>query len=127
MEPRHGAPRDAKATGAKVGPFRAVLRGIAITPATRGKNAADKIGLVQKQIVICNHDRPLDPSRIKLSGNFRVAEDNAKLQVNPLVAKETPLDPQSQLQTASIRRHTIGEGSWHECSLCKKQPLWTHA
>src|SRR5262245_60635539 len=59
--PCHGAPRDAKATGAKVGPFRAVLRGIAITPAARGKNAADKIGLVQKQIVICNHDRPLDP------------------------------------------------------------------
>ena len=38
-----------------------MLRGIAITPATRGKNAADEIGLVPKQIVICNHDRPLDP------------------------------------------------------------------
>jgi hypothetical protein len=59
--PRHGASRDAKATGVKGDPFRGVLRGIAITPATRGKNAADKIGLVQKQIVICNHDRPLDP------------------------------------------------------------------
>jgi hypothetical protein len=60
------------------------------------------------------------PSRIKLGGNFRAAEDNAKLQVNPLVAKETLLYPQSQLQTASIRRHTVGEGSWHECSLSKK-------
>ena len=67
------------------------------------------------------------PSRIKLSSNFRAAEDNAKLQLNPLVAKETLLDPQSQLQAASIRRHTVGEESRHGCSLCKKQPLWTHA
>jgi hypothetical protein len=67
------------------------------------------------------------PSRIELGSNFRAAEDNAKLQVNRLVAKETLLDPQSQLQAASIRRHAVGEDSRHECSLCKKQPLWTHA
>src|SRR5215469_5365006 len=33
------------------------------------------------------------PSRIELGSNFRAAEDNAKLQVNRLVAKETLLDP----------------------------------
>jgi hypothetical protein len=67
------------------------------------------------------------PSRIKLGSNFRAAEDNAKLQVNPLLAKETLLNSQSQLQAASIRRQTVGEESWHECSLWKKQPLWTRA
>jgi hypothetical protein len=67
------------------------------------------------------------PSRIKLGSNFRAAEDNAKLQVNPLLAKETLLDSQSQLQAASIRGQTVGEESWHECSLWKKQPLWTRA
>src|SRR5258708_7704001 len=61
------------------------------------------------------------PSRIKLGSNFRAAEDNAKLQVNPLLAKETLLDSQSQLQAASVRRHTVGEESWHERSLCKKK------
>ena len=53
--------RGKKVTGAKVGPFLVVLGGIAIAPATRGKNAADKVGLVHKQIVVCNHDRPLHP------------------------------------------------------------------
>ena len=59
--PHHGAAWDTKVTGAKVGPFLAVRRGVAIAPATCGKNAADKVGLVQKQIVVCNHDRPLHP------------------------------------------------------------------
>src|ERR1700730_24005 len=54
------------------------------------------------------------PSRIKLGSNFRAAEDNAKLQIDPLVAKETFFDSKAQLQPASIRRHAIGEESWHQ-------------
>src|ERR1700738_2640478 len=65
-------------------------------------------------------------SRIKLGSNFRAAEDNAKLQIDPLVAKETFLDSKAQLQPASIRRHAIGEESWHEGRSCKN-PLRTDA
>src|SRR5262249_39620985 len=59
--PCHDAAWDAKVTGTKVDPFRAVLGGIAIAPATGRKDAVDKIGLVKKQIIMCNHDRPLHP------------------------------------------------------------------
>ena len=57
----HNTARDAKITCAETGPFHAVLRGIAIAPTAPGKDAADKLGLVQKQFPVCDHNGPLHP------------------------------------------------------------------
>jgi hypothetical protein len=55
----HRAAWDTEITRAEIGPFRAVLGGIAVAPTSSRKNAADKVGLALEQIVICDHNRPL--------------------------------------------------------------------